>query len=50
MAEFMQWTEAHIISLRESCSASAVDRAITESELWSFATRNEAADLTSDGG
>jgi hypothetical protein len=34
MAKFMQWTEAHIISLRESCSASAVDRAVTESELW----------------
>jgi erythromycin esterase-like protein len=38
MAEFMQWTEAHIISLRENCSASAVDQAVTESELWSLAT------------
>jgi erythromycin esterase-like protein len=37
MAEFMQWSEAHTISLRESCSASAVDQAVAESELWSLA-------------
>jgi hypothetical protein len=34
MAEFMQWTEAHIISLRASCSALAMDRDVAESELW----------------
>jgi hypothetical protein len=38
MSEFMQWLEAHVISLRESCTASAVDQAVTESELWSLAT------------
>jgi hypothetical protein len=37
MADFMQWSEAHIISLRERCSASAVDQAVIESELWSSA-------------
>jgi hypothetical protein len=34
MAEFMQWSETHIISLRESCSAPAMDRDVAESELW----------------
>jgi hypothetical protein len=34
MAAFMQSSEAHILSLRERCSAAAVDQAVTESELW----------------
>jgi uncharacterized protein YqeY len=33
MAEFMQWSQAHIIGLRASCGASAVNRAVSESEL-----------------
>jgi hypothetical protein len=34
MAEFVRWSEAHIISLRASCSASVMDRDVAESELW----------------
>jgi hypothetical protein len=38
MAAFMQWLEAHIISLRESCSAAAFETDLAECELWSLAT------------
>jgi hypothetical protein len=35
MFAFLKWSDSHVVSLRESCSASAVERDVTESELWS---------------
>jgi hypothetical protein len=34
MQEFLKWGNAHIASLRQSCTADAVDDDVAESDLW----------------